>query len=66
MKTIEVLVTPDGQTRVETKGFTGSECREASKFIEQALGQQMSEQLTADYYATQSMEAQQQQRSQDM
>ncbi len=51
-KIIEIIVTPDGKTRVETKGFVGSECREASKFIERALGQQTDEQLTRDFYAT--------------
>jgi hypothetical protein len=35
---------------IETKGFSGGECREASRFIEQALGQPVSEQLTAQYY----------------
>tara|TARA_R100000750_G_C2271037_1_gene67473 strand:- start:155 stop:343 length:189 start_codon:yes stop_codon:yes gene_type:complete len=49
-KTIEIIVTPDGQSRVETKGFTGSECRQASQFIEQALGQRTSEQLTAEFH----------------
>ena len=38
MKIIEITVDSKGQTKVETRGFTGSECREASKFIEQALG----------------------------
>jgi hypothetical protein len=50
LKTIEIIVTPDGQSRVETKGFSGSSCREASKFIEQALGQRTGEQLTAEFY----------------
>lgn len=31
MKTIEVIVSPNGQTKLETKGFAGSQCREASK-----------------------------------
>ena len=42
LKTIEITVSPDGQSRVETKGFAGAECRDASKFIEQALGKQVS------------------------
>ena len=50
MKTIEIIVSPDGQTRVETSGFVGVECREASRFIEQALGQQENEQLTSEFY----------------
>ena len=37
MKIIEITVDSKGQSRVETRGFTGGECREASKFIEQAL-----------------------------
>ena len=37
-KIIEVIVSPKGETRIETKGFSGAECRDASKFIEQALG----------------------------
>jgi hypothetical protein len=49
MKTIEIIVSPTGQVRVETKGFTGRECQEASRFIEQALGRRTSEQLTAEF-----------------
>jgi len=49
-KTIEITVLPNGQSRVETKGFVGSECRQASQFIEQALGQRTGEQLTAEFH----------------
>ena len=49
-RTIEIIVSPTGQTRIETRGFAGSECREASQFIEQALGQRTREQLTAEFY----------------
>jgi hypothetical protein len=50
LKKIEIIVLPDGQTKVETKGFSGSECQRASEFLEKALGQRMSEQLTAEFY----------------
>ena len=50
MKTIEILVSPKGDTLVQTRGFTGSSCREASRFIEQALGQPASETLTAEFH----------------
>lgn len=50
MKTIEIVITPDGKSRVETKGFTGSECREASQFIERALGQQVDELLKPEFH----------------
>lgn len=60
--TIEITVKPDGQTVVETKGFTGASCRDASRFIEQAMGKRESEQLTAEYYqeASQQIENRQQ------
>jgi hypothetical protein len=50
MRTIEVTVSPAGETRVETRGFAGGECREASRFVEQALGARAAESLTAEFY----------------
>jgi hypothetical protein len=58
MRIIEIIVGTKGQSKVETRGFTGGECREASKFIEQALGQRTDEKLTADFYQAQSSEQQ--------
>ena len=49
-QTIEIIVAPNGQSQVQTKGFTGSACRQASQFIEQALGQRTGQQLTAEFY----------------
>jgi len=63
MKTIEIIVTAKGETSVQTKGFAGPSCRDASKFIEQALGQCTGEKLAAEFYQTQPIEHQQQQRS---
>lgn len=56
MKKIEITVLPDGTSRVETKGFSGGACREASRFLEQALGQRQSEQLSADFYQSSELE----------
>lgn len=56
MKTIEIIVSPKGESLVETKGFAGESCREASKFIEQALGTKVSEQKTAEFYNTTQVE----------
>ena len=50
MKTINVIVAPDGKTRVETKGYTGSACRAASRSFEQALGQQTTELLKPEFH----------------
>ncbi len=47
---IELIVSPKGETQVQTKGFAGASCREASKFIEQALGQRTKETPTAEFY----------------
>ena len=53
MKRIEITVKPNGSTSIETKGFAGRECQQASQFLEQALGSSTSEQLTAEFYAGQ-------------
>ena len=37
--TIEIIVSPLGETRLETKGFAGASCQDASHFIEKALGE---------------------------
>ena len=37
-RVIEVIVSPQGETTVQTKGYTGGDCLQASKFLEQALG----------------------------
>lgn len=57
-KSIEIIVMPDGKSRVETKGFSGGQCREASLFIEKALGQQLDEQMTPEFYASSSQQQQ--------
>lgn len=49
-KVIELIVSPSGETRLETKGLAGSSCQTASQFLEKALGITKSQQLTADFY----------------
>ena len=51
-QTIEIVVGPSGETTVQTKGFAGSSCRDASKFIEQALGDKTAETLTGEFHQT--------------
>lgn len=51
-KTIEITIAHNGQTSVETKGLVGSECRQASQFIERALGQQTGEVLKTEFHQT--------------
>lgn len=57
-RTIEIIVTATGETTVQTRGFQGSSCRDASRFIEKALGQKIGEQLTPEFYQTQPVEQQ--------
>ncbi len=53
MPIIEIIVQPNGQTRLETRGFTGSQCRQASQFLEQALGARAGERLTSEFHQEQ-------------
>ena len=62
-RSIEIIVTPEGKTTVQTLGFTGPSCRDASKFIEQALGQRTGEGLTPEFYQTESIQQTNQQRT---
>ena len=56
MKTIEIIITSDGQSRVETKGFQGAGCRAASQFLEKALGRTTSETLTSEFHQSASQQ----------
>ena len=49
-RVIEVKVSPTGDVTVQTKGYTGSDCLQASKFLEQALGVSLSETKSAEFY----------------
>ena len=48
---IEVTVSPTGEATVQTKGYTGGDCLQASKFLEQALGVVATEMKTAEFYS---------------
>ena len=56
MKRIEIIVSPTGETRLETKGFAGGECLQASQFLEIALGTKSGEHLTAEFHQPQNQE----------
>jgi hypothetical protein len=49
---IEVVVSPKGETTVQTKGYAGGDCLQASKFLEQALGVATADQKTNEFYLT--------------
>ena len=49
-RVIEVIVSPQGETTVQTKGYTGADCLHASRFLEQALGVAHTDRKTAEFY----------------
>ena len=51
-RVIEVVVSPQGQATVQTKGYAGGDCLQASRFLEQALGVTTAERRTAEYHQT--------------
>lgn len=52
MKMMKVTVTPQGETKIETTGFAGSECQAATRDFERAMGVVTDETLTNEYYTT--------------
>lgn len=52
MKTIEIIISPTGEVRAETKGFAGASCLKATEELIKALGQQTAERKTAEMYQT--------------
>lgn len=50
MKTIEIIVDPAGETTLQTRGYAGSACREASRLLEQALGEVQADTPTPELY----------------
>ena len=58
---IEVTVSPQGETTIQTKGYAGADCLRASKFLEQALGVAASDSKTSEFYQTERVEQQVQQ-----
>lgn len=49
-RVIELIVSPQGETTVQTKGFSGGTCIQASQWIEQALGIATADRKTPEFY----------------
>lgn len=56
---IEVVISQKGETTLQTKGYAGSDCLQASKFLESSLGIISDDHRTAEFY--QVVQTQQQQ-----
>lgn len=55
---IEVTISPQGETTVQTKGFVGEACLAASKYLEEALGTATEQRKTPEFYAVTGVEQQ--------
>lgn len=47
---ITVTVSPQGESRLETSGFTGGQCLLATWELERALGQRQHERMTSEFF----------------
>lgn len=48
---LEIEITPTGEVKVQVKCVPGQQCIEETKFLEQALGNDIKDrELTSDYY----------------
>ena len=50
MKTIEVIVKPDGSLKIDALGFTGPDCEKATRFLEEALGKVAGKQKKPEFH----------------
>ena len=62
-RVIEVTVSPKGETSIQTKGYQGGDCLQASKFLESALGTVAADQKTTEFYQTAQTNQQQENRA---
>ena len=49
-RTIEVIVSPKGETRITARGYAGPACKDATRAMEQALGAVESDRPTAEMH----------------
>jgi len=50
MKTITIIISPQGDIRIEPTGFTGRTCLKATNDLEQALGATKERRFKPEYY----------------
>lgn len=60
MKTIELVIDTKGQVTLQTHGYAGSSCTDATRQLEAALGQKVQDRRTAEYYQGQQLTENQQ------
>ena len=62
-QSIHIDIAPDGSTRIEAEGFSGTGCTEATAAIEQALGTVIRRERKSEFYRPQRQKAAQRQRT---
>ena len=50
MKSIEIIVSPTGELRIDAVGFSGADCDQATAFLEEALGKVEAKQRKPEFY----------------
>jgi Protein of unknown function (DUF2997) len=51
-KTIEVIVSPQGDISIDAVGFKGADCEKATRFLEEALGVVSNRARKPEYHAS--------------
>jgi hypothetical protein len=49
--TIEIILAPTGELRIEAAGFQGADCEAATRFLEEALGVPAQRTRKPEYHA---------------
>jgi hypothetical protein len=49
MPSIEITISPTGETKIDAVGYTGRSCADATKAIEKAIGKTASDERKAEY-----------------
>ncbi len=58
-RSIEVIVTPTGEIKIDAVGFKGADCEQATKFLEVALGVVNGKTKKPEYHQTRTAKPQQ-------
>ena len=51
-RTIEIIISPQGQVQIDAVGFKGPDCELATRFLEEALGQVGAKQKKPEFHST--------------
>ena len=58
-RTIEIIVSPEGDISIDALGFKGADCERATRFLEEALGVVSNRAKKPEYHASRSTRNQQ-------